>query len=188
MAGTAVTVHGEGFTAFGSEANRVRCRWGQADADQTPALLLEPTKLVCKAHSKSSAGPHELFVALNAVDFGSTGLQYKYYAQLAALELAPNGGPLHGGTPVTFSGNGLDALYGALDDTLCRWGAGADAPTSTPSLLEPERLVCASAPRSTAAANGSFSEDVAVAVALNRVDYATLPGLSFRYYTAPIFS
>ena len=94
--------------------------------------------------------------------------------------MRPTGGLVSGGTPVTLSGGGFDAFLGEEDinATLCRWGADAGAPVTSPASLAPNTLVCPAAPR----AEGN----VEVSIALNRVDFANL-SLAYRYYDAPSF-
>ena len=191
--GTVVTVLGEGFLAFSNESAKARCRWGTdtngtllpsvADANgtshETPVLELSDDRVVCAAHPKANPGVRQLYLSLNAVDFGATGIEYKYFPQLTDLQMVPTGGLVDGGTPVTFFGTGFDAFYGVLNDTLCRWGNNSLSPRTSPYSLDATQLVCPSAARS--------PDDVPISIALNRIDFAEL-SLAFRYYEPPAFS
>ena len=146
---------------------------------ETPALELSDSHVVCRSHPKASAGVRELFLSLNGVDYGSTGVLYKYYSQLADLSLSPTGGLVGGGTLVTFIGHGFDAFFGALNDTLCRWGNATHSPVTAPVSIQPTTLICPTV----AQPPGS----VDVFIALNKIDYANLD-LDFKYYVAPSFS
>ena len=87
--GTMVTVHGEGFLAFSPDASKVRCRWGldtngtmidenaNGTMHDTVAVQLQADHIVCAAHPKANAGTRQLYLSLNSVDFGLTGLSYK---------------------------------------------------------------------------------------------------------------
>ena len=187
-------MRGEGFLAFSNSSSRARCRWG-ADTNgtlleavreangtmhETPAIEISSSHLVCRAHPKANAGSRELYVSLNGVDFGGSGMGYKYYRQLTNVQLAPTGGLVSGGTPVTFLGHGFDGLFGALNDTLCRWGNESSSPVTAPTSIAPTQLVCPSF-----AQPGPRSVDVSIA--LNRIDYAALD-LDFKFYNAPTVS
>lgn len=164
---------------LGLNATEAAAAFDAAHPHETVALELSDERVVCPAHPKVSAGARELSLSLNSVDFGSSGLHYKYYEQLQSIAMLPTGGLAgdgHGGTPVTFAGDGFDAFFGRLDDTLCRWG---NETFTSPESLSAGQLVCRSAPLP--------AGDVPVSIALNRVDFAAL-GLAYRYYAAPSFS
>ena len=153
---TSVTIEGEGFLVFSNSSAKVRCRWGtdtngtleesvrasNGTSHETDAVELTETHVVCPAHPKDNAGSRTLYLSLNSVDFGTTGLSYKYYKQVAGVQMEPTGGLVTGGTPVTFSGHGFDAFFGRLNDTLCRWG---NETFSSPQSLTGATLICHSA-------------------------------------------
>ena len=45
-------------------------------------------------------------------------------------------------TLVTFTGHGFDAFFGALNDTLCRWGNATHSPVTAPVSIQPTTLIC----------------------------------------------
>lgn len=105
------------------------------------------------------------------------------------MAFTPGGGLTGGGTLVTLVGSGFDALFGAVNHTLCQWGdanasTGAPAPTVRPVLLESSRLVCAAPPHSRIHTD---SLEVALSVALNAIDFANL-SLAYHFYLPPEFA
>ena len=191
--GTTVTIFGEGFSAFSSNASKVRCRWGldtngtllldalasNATMHETAATELRSDRVVCIAHPKESAGERQVYLSLNAVDFASTGLTYKYYEQLTGVVMEPTGGLVDGGTLVTLTGARFDSFFGKLNDTLCRWGNASDSsPVTIPVSVQPESMVCPSAPLPR-----GLTE---LSIALNSIDFANLT-LFYRSYEAPTF-
>ena len=82
--GTAVTIRGEGFLAFSNSSAMVRCKWGldtngttldNSTDHETVAVELGADRIVCPAHPKANPGSREVFLSLNSVDFGGTGVR-----------------------------------------------------------------------------------------------------------------
>ena len=153
-------------------------RRGALDAHDTVALSLTDDTVICRAHAKSTPSLRELQLSLNSVDFGAMN-SHTSFAQLSDLAIEPTGRIKTGGSPVTFRGAGFDGYYEPMNNTRCRWGAGADAADAAAPRL-PTELVCASAA-------DQPSGDVELSIALNAIDFANL-SLAYRYYEPPSFA
>lgn len=101
--GVTVVVAGENFIASPS----LSCRFG--DQDATPAAFMSSTRVSCLV-PESLEGPREVSVTVsnNGQDFaGGSSLDFTYLPAFTVNEVAPEAGPVDGGTEVTLTGTGL---------------------------------------------------------------------------------
>ena len=113
--GTVVTVHGEGFDAFGSaespatSALVARCRFG---SHESQVLEMSPERVLCIAPANADAAVEgswvDVSLSLNGApgDFGDTAVPFFYY-RAPPMTLTPSAGPVAGGTRVLLRGQGL---------------------------------------------------------------------------------
>ena len=132
-------------------------------------------------------------VALNAVHFVSAvpppdvppskrPSTYLYYKQ-AVDAVGPTGGPVAGGTVVTVTGLGFDALGDGGASARCKFGARAVPVLTTGSALDDASVRCVAPPRE-AGGGGAVS----FALALNSFHFVSGEGearLDFLYYEPP---
>lgn len=101
--GATVVVAGENFIASPS----LSCRFG--DQDATPAAFMSPTRVSCLV-PESLDGPREVSVTVsnNGQDFaGGSALDFTYLPAFTVTKIAPDAGPVDGGTELTLAGTGL---------------------------------------------------------------------------------
>ena len=161
--GTTVTVTGSGFTG------ETAVRFGSAVAN--PVLLAIPTDTEILVESPAGAGTVDVAVtAPGGTSAPSSGSQFSY-DQTAGVpvvsSVAPNVGPLTGGTPVTITGTGLAGA------TAVRFGSGAATGTDVVSGTE----ITAVSPA------GSGNVDVTVTTSAGVS--AAGPGSQFSYLPVP---
>ena len=165
--GTVVDLQGAALDAFNGS---VRCRWGTSDAAQVTPSFFSATRITCTT-SPLPSGPKRLYVSLNGIaPFEDSGLDFLYYTEPAASDIYsihPSGGPNEGGTLVTVSASGLDALgpYRPPADgaARCRWGEWFDNDASfretVAVLVDAAQLVCLSPPRA-----GAQTDQLSIAI------------------------
>ena len=132
--GVRVTISGRGFLGFSTLLTLGRCRWGLG-AHTTALLSLTDEQIVCASARRedlrtggnathyvaSTSSEEELFVALNAVDYSSTGYPFAFFSESignVSVGEGPAGGPSTGGTLTTVLGAGLE------DVKYCKFGNG----------------------------------------------------------------
>lgn len=100
--GTRWTMHDPGarLTGFAHTEAALRfCRWGGTDdtiAEPPDPLVNASDTLVCRAADKgpSFAGPVQVQISLNGLDFSDTGLTFTYYRTPEVTAYSPHGGPI----------------------------------------------------------------------------------------------
>ena len=217
-ANATVTLFGTGFDSLLRPAERgvgvadaggvgvARCKFGLTEV---PVVAIEPTfaggrgvgsagrltTVKCVAPPIDLLGEHsgavEVLLALNGMHFVSAlpPITYTYYAQ-RVTSVHPSGGPVGGGTLVTLSGYGLDAMSDGGASLRCRFGSlsvrvelqtigsnRSDGAGGGGGLFE---VRCRSPPRHPYVAGTS-----AFSLSLNAYHYLPTPGGFFTYYDDP---
>jgi large repetitive protein len=112
---TAVQVHGAGFSS--APAGAILCRFSDYAAAggvvTVPAQYASDSVVTCSAPASDTAKAVAVSVSFDAgVTFASTSAAVFYYVSVPQLSsLKPTTGPEHGGTVVTFVGNGFARAY-----------------------------------------------------------------------------
>ena len=161
--GTLVTVFGSGFFAVDPSAGLFRVKFGSAEPLHARNYS-DTAAIVSTAPTPSSQ--QAVTVSLNSFDFagGQPPVVYKFYDHNIS-SMRPSGGPVLGGTVVTFDGNDFDA-FGEPSLLRCRFGT-----RTVPAVLGSvayNSTVCVSPPHSTI---GGFEE-----VQLADIDTSALAG------------
>jgi hypothetical protein len=188
---TPITVRGVGFTNFVPALNVQRCSFGREEdgtRHETRAKVRDANTLVCLSYLQGEPGVVPFSMSLNGVDFidePRVALDYTYYTQPTVFRgVYPTGGPIQGGTVMTFQGEGFASFGAQAHMARCVWGPAA-VPTetrtmTTPASLSDDRFVCATS--AVLDFSGAFYF-VAVKLSLNGVEYGVPQFV--RYYEQP---
>ncbi|CAM9110992.1 unnamed protein product, partial [Choristocarpus tenellus] len=104
--GTVIEVTGTGFV----NASSLVCRFGDILSE---VEFLDSTKVHCHVpRAPEGSMPKSVAVELsnNGADFTSSGIKYKYFSSLQAMDIEPNSGPTTGHTIVVISGMNFSEL------------------------------------------------------------------------------
>ena len=145
-----------------------------------PSWLGRPPYLMHGAPLRKVVRTVRLRIALNGVTGSVASVPFEYFVQPNITSLLPRAGPVDGGTLVLLSGHGLLNYNDTQDRAACRFGVAA----AKLFVLNDTAALCTSPP---AAAGGAVPGVVTVQVALNGVDFGTLPWLQAPFeYHAPL--
>ncbi|KAH8076572.1 hypothetical protein JL721_583 [Aureococcus anophagefferens] len=171
--GTAVVITGDGFD------DTARCVFAFADGSEVFAArkATSPTELVCESPPAGGAAYAVVDVASRAPEDGAPelrtdgGLLFGYRAPPSIDALAPASGVADGGTEVIVLGRG----WTASDVVTCRFGAAAPVAGFH---IKRGAVVCEAPPNKGGA-------KVALALALNGVDYEGAGAVTYSYANRP---
>lgn len=155
---TSLTLHGAAFAEYGPAQLVVevqgdaRRRLGVAPPTLLPGTLLHSDRIVCTLPSRTSAGSVAVRISLNGGaqgTFGPTTATYAVYAPPTVHSISPVTGEARGGTLVTISGAGFNALGGAgvgaaaaMAAVRCRFGP--EVQPLPPTVHSDTRIECLS--------------------------------------------
>ncbi|MDR3454951.1 MAG: IPT/TIG domain-containing protein, partial [Rhodoferax sp.] len=169
LARTWTVVTGYGLNQTGAAF----CRFGLVDI--VAASSSSATAVECLAPSTSTPGPVTVQVSLNGIDFSTTSTTFTYVDLPTVGALTPTAGASTGGTVVTLTGTGFQAV----SSLACRFGV--EGPVVAAVFLTPQQVQCV-APLVTVDWSGTCGNvwPVGVEVTVNGEDYS-VSGMQFQY-------
>jgi hypothetical protein len=139
-ASTAVTLHGSGFSAYGS--GQLVCHIAPADGNSTnvPGVLLDKSRVRCGITTPAQPGDLKVRISLNGAAPGTLGaneMVFTVYAQPSLFDILPRKGAAVDGNLVTIFGAGFTAFSSDQAERVtvlrCKFGAEV-SPRPWPSL------------------------------------------------------
>lgn len=109
---TSVTVLGRSFATYGTEQT-VCCVGGVGNGTLVPASVLDPQRILCTLPTFSAAGSVAVAVSLSGGDAGTcsaASVPFMAYVPPYVAAISPKDGNAQGGTLVTITGMGFNAL------------------------------------------------------------------------------
>jgi hypothetical protein len=171
--GTAVTIDGQNFVSTGELA----CRFGTQQSSRV--RIVSATQVVCDTPTSpgGATGAVDVALALNGNEFVSLAAAFLYYTEPTLTSIAPNWGPISGGTVITITGKGF---ISGFDATLqCCWGGCGKGEVAVATYLNTTEVTCISP-------TGLVLQDNQMKLSLNGQSYTTTT--TFNVYENPSFS